>query len=216
MATNLRRQDNHGLPATSFGDATAAEIRAGSMPALKGEGVTVRGLRAEDAESFFSLFTQESVTQFLMPPPPSIERFARFIEWARTQQEAGRQICFALVPGETESAAGLIQVRQLEPGFAVAEWGFAVGQPFWGTGLFPKAARLVLSFLFEQVGVRRLEARTVVGNERANRVLEKLGANQEGILRQGFSSNGRCFDQVLWSILADEWDQSRAVAPQIH
>ena len=218
MATNLRRHDNRHFPVTSFEDATtSAEIRAGGLPLLKSDGVTVRGLRSDDAESFFTLFSQEPVTRFLMPPPASLERFTRFIEWARVQQEAGRQICFALVPGQTEAAAaGLIQVRQLEPGFAVAEWGFAVGQPFWGTGLFLTGAKLVLSFLFDTVGVRRLEARTVVSNARANRVLEKLGATQEGVLRQGFSSNGRCHDQVLWSILADEWKPSRIATPQIH
>ena len=123
MATNLRRQDNRHFPVTSFEDATTpAEIRDGGVPLLQSDGVTVRGLRSEDAESFFTLFTQEPVTRFLMPPPASLERFTRFIEWARVQQEAGRQICFALVPGQTDAAAaGLIQVRQLEPGFAIAE-----------------------------------------------------------------------------------------------
>ena len=216
MATNLRRNDNRDLP-VALGDANLAEIRAGSLPSLESDGVTVRGLRREDAESFFTHFTQEPVTRFLMPPPASVERFTRFIDWALTQQEAGRQLCFALVPGQTEAAAaGLIQVRQLEPGFAVAEWGFAVGQPFWGTGLFLTGAKLVLSFLFETVGVRRLEARTVVSNARANRVLEKLGATQEGILREGFSSNGRCYDQFLWAILADEWNPTRVITPQVH
>ena len=215
MATNLRRNENRDLP-VALGDANLAEIRAGSVPSLTSDGVTVRGLRREDAESFFTHFTQEPVTRFLMPPPASVERFTRFIEWAHAQQQAGRQICFALVPGQMDAAAGLIQVRQLEPGFAVAEWGFAVGQPFWGTGLFPTAAKLVLSFLFESVGVRRLEARTIVSNARANRVLEKLGATQEGILRQGFSSNGRSYDQVLWSILADEWNPPKVITPQVH
>jgi ribosomal-protein-serine acetyltransferase len=77
-------------------------------------------------------------------------------------------------------------------------------------------AKLVLNFLFDNVGVRRLEARTVVNNGRANRVLEKLGAQREGILRKGFCSEGRFMDQVLWSILADEWNTAAVVPPQVH
>ena len=40
---------------------------------------------------------------------------------------------------------------ELDPGFGTAEWGFAIGQAFWGTGLFVEAAELVLAFAFDLV-----------------------------------------------------------------
>jgi RimJ/RimL family protein N-acetyltransferase len=107
-------------------------------------------------------------------------------------------------------------VRQLEANFQTAEWGFVVGQPYWGTGLFSNGARLVLSYLFETVGVRRLEARTVITNGRANGALLKLGAVCEGVLRQGFSSGERCLDQFLWSILANEWSPGADRGARLH
>jgi ribosomal-protein-alanine N-acetyltransferase len=241
MAANLRRSEYIDLPPT--GDTTAAPAErvdgtakpvlvdaAGkpaarvetaqkvrpALPFLSADGVTVRGLMHEDAEPFFSLLSAEPVTRFLMPPPGSVERFSKFIEWARTQEQTGKQLCFALVPGQTGAAAGLIQVRQMEPGFSIAEWGFCVGHQFWGTGLFRVGAKLVLDYLFNTVGVRRLEARTIVNNVRANRVLEKLGATREGILRKGFYCNGVAHDQVLWSMLADEWDPNAVPLPQYH
>jgi RimJ/RimL family protein N-acetyltransferase len=109
------------------------------------------------------------------------------------------------------TAIGIFQVRQLESGFSTAEWGFAIGSPFWGAGYFVDAARLVVDFAFETIGVHRLEARAAAVNGRGNGALRKVGAVQEGVLRRAFSKDGRQMDQTLWSIIADEWRQAKAV-----
>jgi RimJ/RimL family protein N-acetyltransferase len=80
-----------------------------------------------------------------------------------------------------------------------------LGAPFWGTGLFAAAARLVLDFSFISVGVRRLEARACAENRRGNGALRKLGATPEGVLRRSFLWEGRHHDQVLWSLLDTDW-----------
>jgi ribosomal-protein-alanine N-acetyltransferase len=103
----------------------------------------------------------------------------------------------------------VFQIRQLEPGFSSAEWGFAIGSPFWGSGLFLEGARTVINFAFGVVGVHRLEARSIASNGRGNAALRKIGALQEGVLRRSFQRNGRFFDQILWSILKEDWSQPR-------
>jgi len=80
-----------------------------------------------------------------------------------------------------------------------------------GTGLFPQGAALTLDFAFETMGVERLEARSMVANARGNAALRKVGATPEGMLRQSFEKAGRRHDQYLWSILAQEWRESRGV-----
>jgi RimJ/RimL family protein N-acetyltransferase len=109
-----------------------------------------------------------------------------------------------------DTAIGLFQVRQLEAGFATAEWGFAIGSAYWGTGIFIDAARMVVDFAVETIGVSRLEARAAVANGRGNGALRKLGAVQEGILRRSFLKNGRHLDQILWSILGEEWRAAKS------
>ena len=80
-----------------------------------------------------------------------------------------------------------------------------LGSPFWGSGLFTRAARLVLDFAFGTLGVRRLEARACAENRRGNGALRKLGATPEGVLRRSFLWHGKYHDQVLWSILDSDW-----------
>jgi ribosomal-protein-alanine N-acetyltransferase len=86
-------------------------------------------------------------------------------------------------------------------GWDTAEWGFAIGAPFWGTGAFLESARLVVDFVFGAMGVHRLEARAAARNGRGNGVLGKLGAVREGLLRKSFLRDGEYVDQVLWSIV---------------
>ena len=177
--------------------------------ALSAPAVTIRDLRPGDAPLLCSLLTTQPVTQFIYPPPTDADGFARFIEWTREEQDAGRQITFAIVAPGQDTAAGIIQVRSADADFTRAEWGFVLGERYWGTGLFMASAEIVLRFLFECVGVQRLEARSVALNGRGNGVLHKLGATQEGRLRRAFCKNGKYFDEVLWTILASEWRRGR-------
>jgi [ribosomal protein S5]-alanine N-acetyltransferase len=181
-----------------------------SLPVLAGSKVTLRELELTDAPSLFAMLTPEEVSRFISPPPTTVEGFEKFITWARAERAAGRYACFAVVPHGMTTAVGLFQLRQLEPGFATAEWGFALGSNFWGKGMFMDGGLMVVDFAVEVLGVRRLEARAAVANGRGNGALRKLGAVQEGVLRRSFLKNGQHLDQMLWSILSEEWKQTKA------
>jgi ribosomal-protein-alanine N-acetyltransferase len=108
-----------------------------------------------------------------------------------------------------DTAIGLFQVREMERGFGTAEWGFALGSAFWGTGLFQESAELVLEFAFETLGVHRLEARAALLNKRGTGALRKIGAVQECVLRGSLERNGEFLDQALYSVLNFDWRESR-------
>jgi RimJ/RimL family protein N-acetyltransferase len=182
------------------------------LPVLSGKQVTLRELRASDAAPLFAMLTTAEVARFISPPPSTVEGFERFIGWAQRQRAAGTYACFAVTVRGFDTAIGIFQVREFEPGFSTAEWGFALGSPFWGTGVFQEAADLVLEFAFDTVGVHRLEARAAVLNGRGNGALRKIGAVQEGILRKSFLRNGEYLDQVLYGIVEDEWRAARQQA----
>ena len=175
------------------------------LPTLTGTRATLRELRASDAPSLLSALSDEQVTQFISPPPPTLDGLERFIAWTDRQRAAGQSVCFAIVPRGSDTAIGLFQLRSLDSGFGVAEWGFVMASDFWGDGLFGDGARLIIDFAIDVIGSRRLEARVAVRNTRGNIALRKLGAVREGLLRKSFLRNGEFFDQSLWTILAEEW-----------
>jgi RimJ/RimL family protein N-acetyltransferase len=188
---------------------TSSDWRA-HLPVLSGGRVVLRELRSSDASSLFALLTTDEVARFISPPPKSVEGFEKFIAWTHRQRAAGNYVCFAVTLQGFDTAIGIFQLRQLDGTFETAEWGFAIGAQFWGTGVFKDSAELVLGFAFNTVGVHRLEARAAVLNGRGNGALLKLGAVQEGILRKSFLHEGRYLDQVLYALLADDWHASRS------
>jgi RimJ/RimL family protein N-acetyltransferase len=185
--------------------------RAG-LPDLHGVGVTLRELRAADAELLASLFADPEVGRYIPAPPASANGFLRFIDWARVQRASGTILCFAVVPDGIDTAVGILQIHERESPFRTAEWGFVLGRPHWGTGLFERSAQVLLQFAFDTLGVRRLEARAMAANARANAVLRRLGATEEGYLRRSFLLGGEYHDDVLWALLGADWRQQQRQA----
>src|SRR5829696_10532772 len=126
-----------------------------ALPVLTGSMVTLRELRLSDATSLLTMLSTEEVARFISPPPTTIEGFERFIAWTHRERAAGNYACFAVVPHGMDTAVGIFQVRQMEPGFGTAEWGFALGSAFWGTGVFMDGARKVIDFAFDTIGAHR-------------------------------------------------------------
>jgi RimJ/RimL family protein N-acetyltransferase len=176
-----------------------------TLPVLTGTQATLRELRSGDGPSLLSMLSTEEVARFISPPPTTVEGFERFIAWTHRERAAGCYVCFAVVPAGFDAAVGIFQIRQLDPAFDTAEWGFAIGSPFWGTGLFMDAARLTVDFAFDTVGIHRLEARAATMNGRGNGALAKIGAVREAVLRRSFLRRGEYLDQALWSIVREDW-----------
>ncbi len=204
----LERATDMATPST----ATTSNWRA-ILPVLAGSNFVLRELVAGDAPSLLAMLTTEEVSRFISPPPTTLDGFERFIAWTQREREQGRYVCYGVVPEGMTSAIGLFQLRALEAGFGSCEWGFALGSQFWGTGLFAGGATAILNFGVDVLGAQRFEARACVANGRGNGALRKIGAVQEGILRRSFLRNGQYHDQVLWSILAEDWRLQRIGQP---
>jgi RimJ/RimL family protein N-acetyltransferase len=189
--------------------ATRQDWRNG-LPNLNGALITLRELRASDAPSLLASLGSAEVTRLISPPPPTVEGFEKFIAWTMRQREAGKSIAYGVTLKGSDVVIGLFQVRAIKSGFGVAEWGFALGSAFWGTGVFMDAAHLVLDFAFDGLGVHRMEAKAAVKNGRGNGALLKLGMVQEAVLRRSFLRNGIYLDQACWALLADTWRDLKA------
>jgi RimJ/RimL family protein N-acetyltransferase len=189
--------------------AIASDWRSG-LPLLTGCQISLRELRLSDATSLLALLSSDEVSRFISPPPTTIDGFERFITWTHRQRAAGQYVCFAVVPAGCDTAIGIFQVRSLEIGFGTAEWGFALGRAFWGSGMFVEGARLVLDFAFDVIGTHRVEARAALRNGRGNAALRKIGAVQEGVLRRSFLRHGEHLDQALWAVLEEDWRDAKS------
>jgi N-acetyltransferase len=183
------------------------------LPVLRGERLLLREVQHADAGALLNAIGDPEVYRFLSSGPQSLAAFVRFIDWARAERHQGRYFSFAIVPAGARKAVGLLQVWPVEPSLRTAEWGFVLGRASWGTGVFTESAHLLIDYLFGELGVRRLEARAAVTNGRGRAALRKLGAVEEGTLRECFLCGGRYEDHTMYSILAREWKVERSPLP---
>jgi RimJ/RimL family protein N-acetyltransferase len=184
-----------------------------SLPTLGSDRTVLRGLVAADAPSLLANLSDQEVLRYLAAAPATVDGFKRFIRWTQGERRRGTHLCYGVVPRGAGCVIGVMQVWPVERDYSVAEWGFALGRTYWGTGLFVDAAREFLRFAFVSLGVKRLEARAAAMNSRGNGALRKLGATREGVLRSAFQARHARLDQVMWSILSADWASRHAIRP---
>jgi RimJ/RimL family protein N-acetyltransferase len=188
------------------------------LPVLKGRAVLLREPTHTDLRSLVDLLSFEDASRFGIDGRVDEGAIQHLIERAARDRQTGAAVTYVVaVNGSSGRVIGLVQVRALDPAFETAEWEMTLTPSARGSGAFIETARLVASFVFASLGTHRLEARVQVQNGRANGALRKIGAVQEGILRRAVRRRGEYVDQVLWSVLKDDWgERPEPAPPRVH
>jgi len=91
----------------------------------------------------------------------------------------------------------------IEPGEGVfarsADFGYWLGEPYWGRGIMTEAARAVVPYVLEHFGLNRLESAVFAWNPASMRVLEKVGFEREGVSRASVYRDGELIDRVVYA-----------------
>jgi len=187
------------------------------LPILTSRTVTLREPTSLDLGPLVDLLSLSDATRFGLEEPVSDVAVQQLIERVARDRAAGLGFTYVITLTSTRTVIGMVQVRQLDPAFEAAEWECTIAPSSRSSGAFVEAARLVGSFAFGSVGAHRLEARVLLRNGRANGALRKLGAVQEGILRRSMRQGDEYLDQVLWSLLKEDWGEHWvSTAPRVH
>ena len=184
------------------------------MPPLHGDLTTLREVALSDVSTLFTLFSDPAVTEYMAPPPPTLAKFAGFVEWSHRQRAQGRGVCFGIVPDGMTAAVGILQIRCPDPTSSDAEWGFVLSAHFWSTGVFSDAADAFVEFAFTHMHIRRLEARMALRNRRAHGAMQKIGAQIESTLRSSSPLGIPRDPESVWILQEHEW-RNRVRNPRV-
>ena len=187
------------------------------LPTLSARLVTLREPTSSDLRPLMDLLLLADASRFGIDEPVSEVAVQQLLNRIAHDREAGVAFTFLVTITSSRAIAGLVQARQIDLSWESAEWECTLAPSWRGTGAFLETARLVGSFAFGTVGVHRLEARVLLQNGRANGALRKLGAVQEGVLRESVRRGSEYLDQVLWSVLKEDWGEHWvSTAPRVH
>ena len=187
------------------------------LPSLTGRAVLLREPAAQDLGPLVDLLSLVDATRFGLDEAVTEVGVQELIDRCSRERASGLAFTYVITLATARTIVGLAQVRGLDPSFEAAEWECTLAPSSRGSGIFLEAARLIGSFAFGTIGTHRLEARVLLQNGRASGALRKLGAVQEGVLRRSVRRAGEYFDQVLWSLLKEDWgDHWVSTAPRVH
>jgi RimJ/RimL family protein N-acetyltransferase len=161
---------------------------------------------ARDAHSLQHFEDPEIVRRILGgPPEPHDSRavFAQQLQWWR----AGTDAVFSIDAVGHHERVGVTRVMfGLVDPFGFAEIGYILFPDGRGRGYATRTVRLVASWVFDDLGLGRLQARTVPDNVASQRVLERVGFQQEGLARAAhvLPVSRERVDCLMWSLLPSD------------
>jgi ribosomal-protein-alanine N-acetyltransferase len=179
-----------------------------AFPYLETERLVLRRLRLSDAESLFAILADEELTRFY-----DDETFTE-ISQAREQIEAWasgfdewRSIRWGVARKETDTVIGTCGYYGFHRWHGRGSLGFELARPYWRQGIMTEALEAIIEFGFREVGLNRIQAVVMPGNEGSEKLLEKLGFRSEGVLREYENWGGKGYvDLSMFSLLRHEYE----------
>jgi ribosomal-protein-serine acetyltransferase len=133
-----------------------------------------------------------------------LETAVDFVRRAQDQAEANNGFQANIVDSDG-AVAGFIGFHHVDWGNRSTSLGYWLAEDRQGQGTMTEAVRALTRHAFEVWGLNRVEIRVAVGNERSAAVPQRLGFTKEGVLRQAERHADGFKDNVVYSMLADEW-----------
>jgi [ribosomal protein S5]-alanine N-acetyltransferase len=190
----------------SVAPGTDALERIAEQPTLATTRLILRPFTFEDAPAVQQLAgAREVADTTLNIPHPYRDGVAE--AWIMTHRQlfrVGVLANFAVVLRGSEELIGAIGLR-IEAVHGRAELGYWIGVAHWGKGFCTEAARAVLDYGFNELGLMRIHASHLQRNPASGRVMQKLGMRREGRLRNHVRKNDVLEHLEIYGILRHEF-----------
>jgi RimJ/RimL family protein N-acetyltransferase len=177
------------------------------MVSLATERLILREFEQDDCPAVHAYASDPHVVQYMGWGPNTEQETRDHMQQtlARQRGEQSDLYAFAVVLVDNKQLIGAVSLRVSSPQDRGGFIGYVFNRHYWGHGYATEAARRLLAFGFEELGLHRVFATCDPRNVASSRVLEKLGMRREGHLRQHKWQKGRWRDSYMYAILAHEW-----------
>ena len=124
------------------------------------------------------------------------------LNWLRTKVETGKAAQMIICESDADKPLGSVYIRDIDREHHKGEYGIFIGEnTARGRGIGTAAAKLMIRYAFEELGLHRLFLRVYADNLRAVRSYEKAGFVREAYLKDDVYVNGAFRDIVLMAVL---------------
>ncbi|WP_316821380.1 GNAT family protein [Pedobacter gandavensis] len=175
---------------------------------LEDEQALLRPLQISDFENLKTFAINEpELWTYSLQHAGTEPAMKQYIEKALIAKEKGLAYPFIVFDKLKQRYAGTTRLYDIDLSNKCLSLGYTwYGKEFQGTGLNKHCKFLLFEFVFEQMGMERVEFRLDSQNERSMRAIKGLGCSFEGVLRSnGYRPDGTRRDSAILSMLREEW-----------
>lgn len=176
------------------------------IPTLTTGSISLRSIDEKDIAALFRLFSDEKVVRFM-----DIERFANVSEAAqlvsffRDKLAGGQGMRWAVTLNGLDELIGTCGFHHINRTHYKMELGYDLLPAYWGKGIMTNSIHRLLQYGFEALHMNRIEAFVDPANTVSAKLLERLGFEKEGKVRQAFFQKGRFVDAFIYSLLRKDY-----------
>ena len=183
------------------------------IPELHTKRLLMRGLRVSDAQDMFEYSREHSVTEYLTwSPHPNLDFTREYLTYIGQRYRTGDFFDWGCVYSDPDNPEmrprmiGTCGFTRFDFPSNSAEIGYVFNPAFTGRGLATEAVRRVIRFGFCELGLNRIEAKYMEGNESSRRMMERVGMTFEGYFRESMLIKGSYRTIGVCSLLKKEYD----------
>lgn len=177
---------------------------------LNTQRLILRRLTIDDAQAMYDNWaTDEKVNKYLSwNLHASVEATKELLTKWIAEYENPEQYCWVIEYDNT--IIGTIGLHAISNKSLHCDMGYCIGSKWWGKGIVTEAARAVIKFAFNEIGMNKVCALHDTENIGSGRVMEKNGMIREGCFRKhSLRRDGTWGDTNFYSILKDNWIEKK-------
>lgn len=175
---------------------------------ITSERLLLRDFTPDDLAAIFALEAEPALHQYRGGGQPTEEETRAFFQRTQDWQTLDPRPVYALaiVLPVDGSLIGAVFLTITNRELGQAELGYRLSSRAWGQGYATEASQALVGFGFARLGLHRIFAMCHPDNTGSQRVMQKVGMQYEGHLREDFRNrDGSWRDSLLYAILAQDW-----------
>jgi RimJ/RimL family protein N-acetyltransferase len=185
-------------------------LKAPDPVTLSNQWVTLRPLSVSEAAQYLEIGSDSDIWRYLAPSPFQAEPDAR--HWIEDMLDRGNRsgdVTFSVYDNPSGKLAGTSSYLDIRAGHGGLEIGFTwYGKAFQRTHVNTAAKLALFEHAFEILGANRVQLQTDARNDASRKAIARLGATEEGILRQHkIYPDGFVRDSAMFSVTKSEWQE---------
>jgi [ribosomal protein S5]-alanine N-acetyltransferase len=173
------------------------------IPALKTERLRLQMPDSKDLQALYRIYSNPTILQFCdLDLHQTLKDTENFLQNILLEIEQGKAFYWGIK--KDSELIGLCRFYHWNQKHKFISVGFELAREFWEQEIMQEALIACIDYLFENKSIHRIEAQVFSGHTRSIKLLEKLGFQQEGLMRLNFLIAGKMEDSYLYSKLSSE------------